>query len=238
MSELSHGDGAQSNGRSLGTSQHGRRSAASGEPPSVKEGRAPRAAILHPADPEGAPPEAAPQSPATALAELVMRPWLEASEQMMRMWSGMSGPLAAPASPGSFPGFPFSGFAPNLAGTPNPMRLLVLPLQRHPESDLAECRDCYELSLELAGVAPEELEVRCGPGVIMVIAEKREESETERLGLALAERRFGHFERTFALPADADTQAAVAHYQTGVLHVRIPKARHHRDGMTLIPISQ
>lgn len=172
--------------------------------------------------------------PATALAELVMRPWLEAQQHMLRLWGGMSGPLTSPASLGA--AGPFLGLGVGLAGAPNPMRLLALPLQRQPESDLAECRDCYELSLELPGVDPEELEVRCGPGVIMVIGEKREEAETQRMGLTIAERRFGRFERTFALPADADTNAAEAHYHDGVLVVRAPKAHVDRDGMTRIPI--
>jgi len=239
----SHQEAIQPNGRKLPAPPRVRHTAAEGgDFPSdnpERSARAPsREPAARPAEPEFAEPDAPPQSPATALAELVMRPWLEASEQMMRMWSGMSGTLASVASPGTFPGLPFSGFSQGLAGAPNPMRLLALPLQRQPDSDLAECRDCYELSLELAGVAAEELEVRCGPGVIMVIGEKREESETDRLGLALAERRFGRFERTFAMPADADTQAAEAHYHAGVLRVRVPKARHQRDGMNRIPINQ
>ncbi|MBY0448100.1 MAG: Hsp20 family protein, partial [Hyphomonadaceae bacterium] len=231
----SHREAIQPNGRKLPAPPRVRRAAAEvGDYPSDNPERSARAPspepaaspdpAARPAEPEFAQPDALPQSPATALAELVMRPWLEASEQMMRMWSGMSGTLASVASPGTFPGLPFSGFSHGLAGAPNPMRLLALPLQRQPESDLAECRDCYELSLELAGVAADELEVRCGPGVIMVIGEKREEGETDRLGLALAERRFGRFERTFAMPADADTQAAEAHYHAGVLRVRVPKA--------------
>lgn len=239
----SHGEVAQPEGRPMAAPQFVRRAMGPGEfaPDKHKRPARPEPAPAEqapPEPPETAAPEAPPHSPAGALAELVMRPWLEASEQMMRMWGGLSGSFASVASPPSLTGLPFSGLAQGFAGAPNPMRLLALPLQRQPESDLAECRDCYELSLELAGVAAEELEVRCGPGVIMVIGEKREAAEGERLGLALAERRFGRFERTFAMPADADTQAAAAHYHAGVLHVRVPKAHPQRDGMTRIPISQ
>ena len=170
---------------------------------------------------------------AFAVAELVMRPWFEAQAQMVRMMKQFIPPL------------PLPGYAAPLsitADTPawerllNPMQLSLLPVQQMPESDLAECRNCYELTVDLPGVPPDEIEVRCGLGVIMVVGERREEIEGELLGLALAERRFGRFERTFALPSDADACSSQASYHDGVLLIRAPKLKTDKDGLVKVPI--
>jgi len=174
---------------------------------------------------------------AFAIADLVMRPWFEAQSQMVRMWKTMTPPLPLGAN-----GLQLTVGAgdalPGWSLLPNPLQLAALPLLRQPESDLAECRNCYELTVDLPGVDPEQLEVRCGPGMIMVIGEKHEDSESERLGLSLAERRFGRFERTFSLPADADACNAQANYDDGVLLIRAPKVKAGRDGMVKVPIGR
>lgn len=202
--------------------------------------------------PSGPAERADPEFPtAFALAELVMRPFFEAQQQMLRAWRSatppmpltplgmlMRAPQALPAqSPGRFGGLANLGveWARN---APNPLSLITLNLQSQPQSDLAECKDCYDLALDLPGVDPADLEVRVGPNLIVVCGEKCEENTHERVGLAIAERHFGRFERSFALPADADTTRAEARYSDGVLHVRTPKHNGGRDGMKKLEIER
>lgn len=181
----------------------------------------------------------APASPAQtqspfAMAEILMRPWLEAHQQVFRLWSQMLPPMAFPLSgmgPGTTAKLPWDAL-------PNPLHLAALPLQQRPRGDLAECRNCYELTVDLPGLSQEDIEVRCGPGVVMVIGERREEREGERLGLALAERRFGRFERTFSLPPDADACRSEASYNDGVLRIRAPKLKTGRDGLVEVPVER
>lgn len=197
---------------------------------------APDPANCPPPEPEAIGPFVRDQTGTTfVVAALVMRPWFEAQAQLVRMMNYLMPPMPLPL-PGYRPPLAGGAAPPAWEQLLNPLQLPISGLHQSPESDLAERRSCYELSVDLPGVSPDEIQVRCGPGVIVVIGERREDSEAERLGLALAERRFGRFERTFPLPGDADACHAQASYQAGVLRIRAPKLNAGEDGLIQVPI--
>jgi HSP20 family protein len=68
------------------------------------------------------------------------------------------------------------------------------------------------------------IEVKLANGGLTIRGEKQEEKEEKKKGTYhLHERRFGSFERRFALPEGVDTDKIEASFKNGILAVRLPK---------------
>lgn len=87
--------------------------------------------------------------------------------------------------------------------------------------DSSEDDACYRVSAELPGVQREDVTVEVQAGVLSIRGEKKraEREETRRL----AERSYGPFARSFALPSDADPARVEASFKDGVLCIVIAK---------------
>jgi len=92
-----------------------------------------------------------------------------------------------------------------------------------PAVDIAEKDDAYEISAELPGMDEKNIEVKLDSGGLTIKGEKREEKEEKRKGYHLQERRFGAFERYFAVPKGVDADKIEASFKKGVLTVTLPK---------------
>jgi HSP20 family protein len=92
-----------------------------------------------------------------------------------------------------------------------------------PAIEFAEGEKDYSITAELPGMDESDIEVSIADGVLTLKGEKKEEQERKEKGLRLSERRYGSFERRFALPADANEQTVSATFKKGVLSVTIPK---------------
>jgi HSP20 family molecular chaperone IbpA len=140
-----------------------------------------------------------------------MFPLTTFSEQMNRLsefWRTAIPGVAAPAlSPLSGPG---AGMMQGLMGMPS--------------ADLYETSDSYHISVELAGMRPQDVEVMVDGDTLIVRGEKRDIYREEHAGFRVNERRFGRFERRFHLPRDADREAVEADFHDGLLEIRV--ARH------------
>ena len=68
-----------------------------------------------------------------------------------------------------------------------------------------------------------DVEVTVSPGSLTIRGERKEESDQTEAGYHVAERAFGPFERSFALPDGMDTDRAHASFRNGCLSVAIPK---------------
>jgi HSP20 family protein len=78
--------------------------------------------------------------------------------------------------------------------------------------------------LEVAGLRPEDLDITVENSILTVAGEKKVEKEDGEKGeYHLYERRFGRFERSFALPRRVDTERVEANYENAVLSVRLFK---------------
>lgn len=93
-----------------------------------------------------------------------------------------------------------------------------------PACDIEEQESHYLLTLEMAGVSQEDVKMEVIDNQIVISGERRNESRKGGDGLAYSERRFGRFQRSFAIPADADPGQVEANYQDGILRVVVPKA--------------
>jgi HSP20 family protein len=92
-----------------------------------------------------------------------------------------------------------------------------------PKADAAMAEDCYEISLELPGVAPNDIDVMVQDGSLTIQGEKRFEHQETGRTYFFSEREYGAFQRSFRLPPDAAADRIDAAFKNGVLNVRIPK---------------
>jgi HSP20 family protein len=92
-----------------------------------------------------------------------------------------------------------------------------------PKADAAMMEDAYEITLELPGVAADDIHVRVQDGTLIVQGEKRFEHEEAGRTYFFSEREFGAFQRSFRLPPDAVGERVDAAFKNGVLSVLIPK---------------
>lgn len=91
-------------------------------------------------------------------------------------------------------------------------------------TDVVETADEVRLSMEIPGVRPQDLDITIEDNVLKVSGEKQSmREESEGAAYRLTERRYGRFERRFALPRDVHADACDAAYENGILTVTLPK---------------
>ena len=95
-----------------------------------------------------------------------------------------------------------------------------------PPVNIAETADSILVTVELPGVAPDDVDIRVEENVLTISGEKREErldEGTER-HMHIAERITGAFNRSFTLPRKVDVDGITAEFGDGLLRVSVPKA--------------
>jgi HSP20 family protein len=92
-----------------------------------------------------------------------------------------------------------------------------------PAVDIVEKENAYEVTAELPGMDEKNIEVKLENGGLTIRGEKQEAKEEKRKGYHLQERRFGSFERYFAVPEGVDGDKIDASFKRGVLTVTLPK---------------
>ena len=92
-----------------------------------------------------------------------------------------------------------------------------------PTADLVEDEAAYRITAELPGISDKDVEISLAGDVLTLKGEKKEEREEKGQNRYLTERRFGSFQRSFALPEDADPEKIDAEFKNGVLTVILPK---------------
>ena len=84
--------------------------------------------------------------------------------------------------------------------------------------------DEFVVAFDLPGVAPDAIELDVERNVLTVTAERRPTHETEHVEMQVAERPLGMFSRQLFLGDTLDAEDISAHYDSGVLTLRIPVA--------------
>lgn len=109
-------------------------------------------------------------------------------------------------------------------------RMAEMDLLRSPEADVVESENEIRVTLELAGIKPEDIEVNLENNILSITGEKKEEvrEEDREKRWHLSERRYGRFSRSFVLPKEVDQDAIQADFDNGVLTVKIPKSERAR----------
>ena len=84
--------------------------------------------------------------------------------------------------------------------------------------------DEFVVAFDLPGVSPDAIELDVERNVLSVKAERRPIAETEHVEMQVAERPLGAFSRQLFLGETLDSENVSAHYESGVLTLRIPVA--------------
>jgi len=92
-----------------------------------------------------------------------------------------------------------------------------------PAVDILEDRDGLQVTAELPGVEPKDVEVTVENGILTIRGERNFEKATEGETYHRVERIYGTFERSFSLPNTVDPDKIEARYKNGLLHLRMPK---------------
>ncbi len=92
-----------------------------------------------------------------------------------------------------------------------------------PSANLAEADDCYEVTFDLPGMTPEDVNVELQEGSLIVSGERKEEKEEGDKTFHRIERSYGSFRRAITLPGAVNTEQVNAEFQDGVLKVTLPK---------------
>ena len=93
-----------------------------------------------------------------------------------------------------------------------------------PRLDVRETDKEFRVSVELPGVAEEDIEVDVDDDLLTVRAEKKEERQIERADQHVTERLFGVFQRSIRLPQSVDAKTVKATLDNGVLQIAVPKS--------------
>jgi len=97
-----------------------------------------------------------------------------------------------------------------------------------PATDVSEDKESIRISMELAGVNPEDVRISLENNVLTIRGDKKQEEEENNERVHRIERTYGTFERTFVLPSTVDPDRIEAQHENGLLTVTIPKAERAR----------
>lgn len=92
-----------------------------------------------------------------------------------------------------------------------------------PSVNVAETDNLYEVTVELPGMKPEDINVELKGGQLWISGEKKEEKEEKWKTFRRLERRYGEFRRLIPLPGTVDDKKIEANYEEGVLKIHVPK---------------
>lgn len=98
--------------------------------------------------------------------------------------------------------------------------LASLPM---PALEMKETDKEYRLSVEVPGVAIEDIELSVDNDMLVIKGEKKEEREEKERDYSISERSYGAFERRVSLPPDSDFASIKASSENGVIRIIIPR---------------
>src|SRR5437660_12438933 len=96
-------------------------------------------------------------------------------------------------------------------------------------SSFAPAVDVYEdehkvtLKIEVPGIDEKDIDVRVENNTLTVHGERKIEKEEKEENFRRVERQYGSFTRSFTLPSSVDSGQVSAHYDNGVLKIKLAK---------------
>src|SRR3989442_771475 len=92
-----------------------------------------------------------------------------------------------------------------------------------PAEDVYEDEHSITLKIEVPGIDEKDIDVRIENNPLTVHGERKFEKEEKEENYRRVERQYGSFTRTFTVPSTVDPEKVEAHYDKGVLKVRLAK---------------
>src|SRR5438552_11893577 len=92
-----------------------------------------------------------------------------------------------------------------------------------PPVDVYEDEHNVVLKVEVPGIDEKDIDVRVENNVLTVHGERKVEKEEKEENFRRVERQYGSFTRSFTLPSSVDSGQVSAHYDNGVLKIKLAK---------------
>ncbi len=92
-----------------------------------------------------------------------------------------------------------------------------------PRANVAETEREYEITLDLPGMKPDEVDVELKENQLWISGERRQEAEEKGKTYHRVERAYGQFRRIIPLASHVKPDAIEAEYHDGVLRITVPK---------------
>ncbi len=93
-----------------------------------------------------------------------------------------------------------------------------------PEVNMVETDKAVEVTVDLPGLKPEEVQVEVRDQMLLITGERKEEKEEKGKTFHRVERRAGMFRRALQLPVEIKEDKVEAQFTAGVLKITLPKA--------------
>ena len=106
-----------------------------------------------------------------------------------------------------------------------------------PATDIFETAKNMVFKVELAGVDPNDVEVRVENNTLYVKGQRKAEKEVKEQKYHHVERSFGSFARSFALPHSVEGEQVAAEYKDGILTLTFPKKEEAKPKTIKISVS-
>lgn len=109
-----------------------------------------------------------------------------------------------------------------------------------PAVEATETPTEYQVTAELPGISPENVEVSIAEGMLTLKGhklEEKKEGEKDRT-FHLWERSYGEFQRTFRFPVPVNEQKVAAEFANGILRVTVPKMEQTPPASRTVPIAK
>lgn len=105
-----------------------------------------------------------------------------------------------------------------------------------PSVDIFEEGNEVVMKADLPGMKKEDIKIDLTENLLTIWGEKKRKEKFERENYYRYERSFGSFCRKFELPGDLNVEKIKAHFEDGILEVRIPMAKEAEKKHKKIPI--
>ena len=106
-----------------------------------------------------------------------------------------------------------------------------------PQIDVSGDENCYQISLDVPGLTEDDLSLELDDDVLTIKGRKEERNESRDRRYYRIERSYGSFQRTLALPDDANAGEIRAGLDKGVLRLEIPRRSGASSNLRRIAIS-
>lgn len=93
-----------------------------------------------------------------------------------------------------------------------------------PTLDLAETVEGFEIDVDLPGVKAEDVKLELHDSQLIISGKRERVSDRKDKNFHYVERSSGSFVRTVVLPSEVDSDKIEAHYENGMLHIKLPKS--------------
>jgi HSP20 family protein len=106
-----------------------------------------------------------------------------------------------------------------------------------PSVNITESKDHYKVSLAAPGLKKEDFKVNVENNVMTISAETEETVNKEEDRYTRREYSYSSFARSFTLPDQVNKEQIEAHYENGVLDLKLPKKEEAKKNATTKQIS-